>query len=180
MGWFRDEQSTTIRTRVRWLVVACIMPAWLLAVAIAYVAYERERDSLVSATVQSARLLTQAVEQELAMSVAVLQTLATSTRIDERDYARFHERAAQTLKHSAADNIVLLGTDLQILVSAARPFGTTLPKVKTDRLQGIIATGKPAVSDYFAAGMEWWGVFLFSVYVPALQRLTIIAGSSTD
>jgi hypothetical protein len=38
----------------------------------------------------------------------------------------------------------------------------------------------PEVSEYFAAGMEWWGVFLFAVYVPALRRLTTIAGSSTD
>jgi hypothetical protein len=36
------------------------------------------------------------------------------------------------------------------------------------------------VSEVFAAGMEWWGVFLFSIHVPALRRLTIIVGSSTD
>jgi hypothetical protein len=36
------------------------------------------------------------------------------------------------------------------------------------------------VSDYFEAGMEWWGVFLFSIHVPAIRRLTIIAGSTTD
>ncbi|HKD24607.1 MAG TPA: hypothetical protein VKC66_01640 [Xanthobacteraceae bacterium] len=40
--------------------------------------------------------------------------------------------------------------------------------------------GLPEVSDYFNAGMEWWGVFLFSLYVPSLRRLTIIAGSDTD
>ncbi len=38
----------------------------------------------------------------------------------------------------------------------------------------------PEVSDYFDAGAEWWGVFLFSIYVPDLRRLTIIAGSTTD
>ena len=38
----------------------------------------------------------------------------------------------------------------------------------------------PEVSDYFAAGMEWWGVFLFSIHIPAIKRLTIIAGSTTD
>lgn len=38
----------------------------------------------------------------------------------------------------------------------------------------------PEVSAYFAAGMEWWGVFLFSIHVPAIQRLTIVAGSTTD
>ncbi|HEX8654378.1 MAG TPA: hypothetical protein VF693_04045 [Allosphingosinicella sp.] len=36
------------------------------------------------------------------------------------------------------------------------------------------------VSDYFRMGMEWWGVFLFSIHVPALRRLTIIVGSATD
>lgn len=36
------------------------------------------------------------------------------------------------------------------------------------------------VSDYFKAGKEWWGVFLFSIYIPDLKKLTIIAGSATD
>lgn len=38
----------------------------------------------------------------------------------------------------------------------------------------------PEVSDYFRIGMQWWGVFLFSIHVPALRRLTIIAGSTSD
>ncbi len=38
----------------------------------------------------------------------------------------------------------------------------------------------PEASEYFAAGMEWWGVFLFTAYVPALRRLTVIVGSTTD
>jgi len=36
------------------------------------------------------------------------------------------------------------------------------------------------VSHWFAAGMEWWGVFLFTIHVPKIQRLTVIAGSTTD
>jgi hypothetical protein len=36
------------------------------------------------------------------------------------------------------------------------------------------------VSPYFAAGMEWWGVFLFTIHVPEIQRITVIAGSTTD
>ncbi|ODT50733.1 MAG: hypothetical protein ABS59_10300 [Methylobacterium sp. SCN 67-24] len=38
----------------------------------------------------------------------------------------------------------------------------------------------PEVSDYFADGMEWWGVFLFTIYLPDLKRLTVIAASATD
>jgi hypothetical protein len=38
----------------------------------------------------------------------------------------------------------------------------------------------PQVSPYFESGMEWWVVFLFTIYVPAPQRLTVIFGSTTD
>ena len=38
----------------------------------------------------------------------------------------------------------------------------------------------PAISAYFQDGLEWWGVFLFTVHVPAERLLTVIAGSTTD
>ena len=38
----------------------------------------------------------------------------------------------------------------------------------------------PEVSKFFAAGMEWWGVFLFTVHIPVIRRLTVIAGSTSD
>ncbi len=36
------------------------------------------------------------------------------------------------------------------------------------------------VSDYFAAGLEWWGVYLFSIYLPEWRQLAIVLGSATD
>lgn len=38
----------------------------------------------------------------------------------------------------------------------------------------------PEASPYFEAGMEWWGVFLFTIYLPSVRRLAVIAGSTTD
>jgi len=38
----------------------------------------------------------------------------------------------------------------------------------------------PEVSSYFKDGSEWWGVFLFTVYIPANRKLSVILGSSTD
>jgi hypothetical protein len=38
----------------------------------------------------------------------------------------------------------------------------------------------PEVSDYFDAGAEWWGMYLFTIYVPDLRRLSVIAASTTD
>jgi len=149
MRRFRSSASTTIRARVRLLVIACIVPAWLLAVAISYFSYQRERDSIVNATVQTARSLKQGVERELAMSIAVLQTLATSPQIEERDFVRFRERAAQALTLIAADNIVLFDTELQGLMSVVSPGDRPLPKVKSDRFPSVMATMQPAISDYF-------------------------------
>jgi len=33
---------------------------------------------------------------------------------------------------------------------------------------------------YFADGMEWWGIYLFTIQVPALERVMVIMGSATD
>jgi hypothetical protein len=38
----------------------------------------------------------------------------------------------------------------------------------------------PELSDYFSDGMEWWGAFLFTIYLPDLKRLSVIAASATD
>ncbi|MGE0739846.1 MAG: hypothetical protein AB7O98_00775 [Hyphomonadaceae bacterium] len=38
----------------------------------------------------------------------------------------------------------------------------------------------PMASSYFEPGMEWWGVFLFSIYVPEHRRLSIVWASTTD
>jgi hypothetical protein len=34
--------------------------------------------------------------------------------------------------------------------------------------------------DYFEDGLEWWGVFLFTIYVPRLGQLVVISASATD
>jgi len=77
------------------------------------------------------------------------QTIATATLIDERGYARLRERAMQALKLSAAVNIMLFDTEMQVLMGATLPISTALPKVRHDPTPSVIATGQPAVSDYF-------------------------------
>ncbi len=36
------------------------------------------------------------------------------------------------------------------------------------------------VDGYFDSGMEWWGVFLFTIFQPSIERLIVISGSTTD
>ena len=69
-------------------------------------------------------------------------------------------------------------SEVQALFDEIRTF-ILPPNLQSDVLDWT-SDRLPEVSDYFAAGMEWWGVFLFSIHVVALNRLTIIAGSTTD
>lgn len=69
-------------------------------------------------------------------------------------------------------------SEVQAVFEEIRDF--ILPPQQASEICDWSSPALPEVSDYFAAGMEWWGVFLFSIHVPALQRLTIIAGSTSD
>jgi PAS domain S-box-containing protein len=138
-----------VRALTRRLVFAAIVPGWVLALVMVWSAYQRERDNRVEAMLQTARAMVDQVDRELGTSIALLQTLATSTRIDDGDDRRFHERATEALKHSGGDNIVLFDTELRGRVSVMHPFGTPLPQVKHDRFPAVMTNLQPAVSDLF-------------------------------
>lgn len=58
--------------------------------------------------------------------------------------------------------------------------GFILPPALEHEIRDWSSPRLPEVSQYFAAGMEWWGVFLFTIYVPAARQMTVIVGSTTD
>jgi len=141
--------TSTIRTRIQWLVVACTVPLSVAAVVLLVLSFQRGREAMLNANLQIARSLVQAVDQEIDATIDVLQTLATSTSIDDGDFRRFQAQERETLKHVSADNIVLFDAELQGLASAAHDWGVALPKVRHDRLPQVLGTGRPAVSDLF-------------------------------
>ena len=151
---FGAGSTSTIRTRIQWLVVACAVPVVLLALVLVYDSYRRGRDTLMQANVLDTRALVQAVDHELDSTIQVLQTLATAASIDARNFERFHARSREVLRHVAADNIVLFDTELQGLSSAAHDWGTPLPKVQHDRFPQVLRDLKPAVSDTFVGQLS--------------------------
>ena len=36
------------------------------------------------------------------------------------------------------------------------------------------------VDSYFEAGMDWWGIYLFTIFQPSIGRMIVISGSTTD
>ncbi|HET7795212.1 MAG TPA: response regulator [Rhizobacter sp.] len=170
-----EEANTrldSIGKRVQLLVIACIVPAWLAASVIAFFAYQRERDDRITSSVLQARGLVHQVERELALSVGVLETLATSSHIDDGNYRRFHEQASQVLRQSSANNIVLFDTTLQGLVSAAQPYGSPLFKLRHDRFPSVIPTARPAVSEMFVGEVS--KQLQVAAAVPVMRNGTVI------
>ena len=68
--------------------------------------------------------------------------------------------------------------EVQNLFSAIREF--VLPAGREHQILDWSNPKLADVSQYFEAGSEWWGVFLFTVYTPSNRRLMVIAGSTTD
>jgi hypothetical protein len=69
-------------------------------------------------------------------------------------------------------------TKVQALFDAIRDF--IMPPNLEHEILDWTNPKLPEVSAFFAAGMEWWGVFLFTVHVPEAKLLTVICGSTTD
>ena len=68
--------------------------------------------------------------------------------------------------------------EVQSLFSAIREF--VLPAGLDHEILDWTSPRLADVSRYFEAGMDWWGVFLFTIYTPSNRRLMVIAGSTTD
>src|SRR5437762_4261959 len=87
------------------------------------------------------------VDREISAIWAELQVLATSPSLHSGDFREFDQqmRAALKIRGTA---IVLHDTHGQQLLSTNRPFGEPLPRVTNSEMHdGVIATGKPQISD---------------------------------
>jgi PAS domain S-box-containing protein len=140
----------TIRFWLRWLVVACVFPAALVAAFLLVRSYQHERAVLEATTVATARALGQAVERELGSALAAMQVLATSPPLVSGDIAAFHARAREVLRIQAGNGIVLTDTTGQQVMSTIVPYGEKLPRSGVpDLLRVVFDTAGPAISDFY-------------------------------
>lgn len=78
----RHPNRLSIRARIALLVVACILPASILAAIVTYLSYDRERSNIRVRALTTTRALMHVVERDLAANVAAMQTLSHSAHID--------------------------------------------------------------------------------------------------
>jgi diguanylate cyclase (GGDEF)-like protein len=169
----RSGRVPTIRSRLALLVIACVIPAALMAAALISYNYQRERSRLVRDSIATARALTSALDRELAGVRSALFALATSPDLSSNNLAAFYSQAKEVLPNLLiANNIVLIDPNGQQVVNTLRPFGEALPSGTSLQLHRIFETGLPVITDLFPGPVV--GRPLVAIGVPVRRGNAIV------
>lgn len=145
----KSASPPTIRSRLVLLVIACVIPASLMAVALIAYNYQQERARLVRDSIATARALTSAMDRELAGVQSALFALSTSPHLSSNDLRAFYNQAKEVLPNLIANNIVLVDPSGQQQINTLRSFGEPLPSNSKGQLHRVIETGRPDITDLF-------------------------------
>lgn len=158
-----------------WLVVACIVPAALVAAVLIIESYENERARLATTVTATARALIHVVDRDLTGAAAVLQALATSPYLASGDLGAFHAQAREVLLTQGGNGIVLTDVTGQQLMSTVVPWGEPLPRSGVPALlHTVLETGKPANSDFYIGATS--KLPQIAVGIPVLREGKPVAG----
>ena len=156
----------TLQFWLRWLVIACIVPAAATAGILILLSYQRERASTERDMVATARALMQAVDADLNGVQSTLHVLAASRQLAAGNLRGFYAEAQALLPSQIGSNIVVHDTTGQQLLNTIKPYGAKLPR-ETDlrMIDRVVETRKPVVSDLFKGPVTGRWVIGFSVPV---------------
>jgi PAS domain S-box-containing protein len=146
----RPKKPSSIRFQLTCLVLAAVLPVWLVSGFLVFHAYSVKRDQVNTNMLYTARSLAMVVDRELTGVQAALQALATSPAFAKGDYEMIHRQTLELLKSYPGADIIVADATGQQLVNSYRPFGEPLPKRKNlETVRRIFETGKPVIGDLF-------------------------------
>ena len=159
---------STIRFHLLRLVVASVLPVWLVACLLVYNAYFIKRDQVNTSMLETARTMTRSVDQKLTSVQSALLALATSPSFASGDFAGVQRQAQEVLKSCPGANIVVADGTGQELVDCARDYGLALPKRNNmETVRRIFATGEPVVSGLYTGAVS--RIQQISIDVPVIH-----------
>lgn len=126
--------APSIRSRLIWLVVACIVPASLMVVKMIAADYELARAAFIRSAMTTAHANAMAIDKEFAVIESTLKVLATSPSLLGDDLKPFYEQARAVCANQDIFNILLEDGSGQQLINTFKPYGTPLPSASIDRL----------------------------------------------
>ena len=167
------KRQHTIRYRLAWLVLACVVPVWLTAGFLVYSSYQEKRSNMEGDVLETARAFSLVVDRELANIQASLTALATSPSLASGNFGDFHRQAKLVLRDYPSGDIILADSTGQQLVNSYVAFGKPLPRRNVpESVRGIYTTGRPVISNLFQGAVT--GRYMLSVDVPVFRGEQVV------
>ena len=143
--WKRQADLATRLTMRGYLVLltlAILLPVLVFSGVLYLRYYNAEQERIESDLLNDARQLALTVDRDLAGLLNTLQTLATSTRLAENDYAGFYQQA-ERVRAMLGLNILLRDTSGQQIANTRLPWGATLPFEPLAGDKQVLETRRP-------------------------------------
>lgn len=156
-----------IRTLLLLITTVIFVPGFLAAVMAVQKLREGERQAALNGLRETVRASALLVDVEIQRSIGALTALAESASLREGDLRAFYEqaRAANRPPHVWTFLVDEQGNQL---LHTLEPLGTSLPPVPKARIEAVLATGRPQVSDLVTGPVS--GKLLTVLYVPTPER----------
>jgi two-component system, sensor histidine kinase len=162
------------------LVLVTLVPMLLWAAGLTLWSSLQERRAMERGLSETARALTIAVDQEIRLTMAALDSAALSRPLVNQDVSAFDDVARRLAAiHPEWDNTVLFDASGQAL-NSLRPFGSKLPSLSdpgyeeaAKAVHSVLQTGRPAVSNLFYGHVSESNVVL--VGVPVRNQAGVVA-----
>jgi len=144
------QTPSRIRFQLALLVLAAVLPVWLLSGVLVFQAYGTKRDQANKTMLNTSHSLAMRLDRELTGVQAALMALATSPAFASGDFAGVQRQALQFLKSYPGADIIVADPTGQQLLNSARPYGSPLPtRNNPGTVRRIFATGKPIIDDLY-------------------------------
>ena len=172
--WKRQDDliaRLTIRGYLVLLTLTIMVPVLIFA-TILYFGYYNSELSRIETDLQSdARQLALTIDRDVAGLQYTAQTLATATRIRDRDYAGFYEQA-QRVRSFAGVNVLLRELNGQQVVNTRVEYGAPLPLEPLAGDQQVLSTRRPLISGVIVGAVARQHVFTITVPIVHDDQVT--------
>ena len=155
-----------LERRLFWIVVAGLVPLILLAFATLLYNAQTQRRQQIQAAENTMRSVMAAVDAELRTSLASLDALAASPRLQARDFTGFYAEARALLERRPSwANIVLSDPTSQHIVNVRLPLGSPLPRaIDPGGIEATVRAGVPGVGNLIWSPVL--NMYVFAVRLP--------------
>ncbi|MCS0660717.1 sensor domain-containing diguanylate cyclase [Massilia terrae] len=161
------------------LVVACLGPGLVGAALLLIHEYREGHERLEKDTILTARALVQAVDAHLMEAEVAAQSLSTAGSLARGDFAEFRRGALLLLKVARpGSNIVVTDRNGQQIFNTLQQPGQPLylnrDPVVLHRLQQVLETGEPVISNLFIGGLTKRPIMTIDVPVFVRDKATFV------